>query len=436
MEFRRSGQRGDRRRRVMLDERLGSSEAVELTVTARADQDKTTEHSLAVRTYHEAAATDWQRRVTDLIPTRWGTLLLLFLVGVAAIAGIEVLYGQSETWGTKFGEANVAALDPTRPASLGGWFSSFVMVVCSMTALLVYSIRRHKEDDYRGRYRIWIWAAMVWLFGSMAAAAPIHRLVAAAVAHGTGSQLVGNPALFSTAFYAMIISTVAVPVVVDLRQNRLALLTILAAGACYLTAAAIDLQLLLPLAGPLQTICLSAARMGSHLLLLTSLLVFARHVFLDAQGKIAARPAKQRLEKPAKKPRRRTQPKLKVVSDDLGDTVSEPAKPVAKRRKTRAGSDRKTASTTSTAATTSRRRIKSTSLRSSTSSSSPATFDPDAAEPRTVKVPSIRRKKSAEPQDEFDEEIARLETIEPHLLTKSQRRRLRKLQRRHERKAA
>ncbi len=433
MEFRRSGQRGDRRRRVMLDERLGSSDAVEPTATACAEQDETTEHSLAVRTYHEAAATDWQRRVTDLIPTRWGTLLLLLLLGVAAIAGIEVLYGQSETWGTKFGGANVAALDPTKPASLGGWFSSFVMVVCSMTALLVYSIRRHREDDYRGRYRIWVWAAVVWLFGSMAAAAPLHRLVAAAVAHATGSELVGNPAMFSTAFYAMILSTVAVPVVVDLRQNGLALLTILAAGACYLTAAAIDVQLLLPLAGPLQTICLSAARMGSHLLLLMSLLVFARHVYLEAQGKIAAKPARQRRETPVKKRHRRPQPKLKVVSDDLGDTVSEPAKPVAKRRKTKTGSDRKTAAT---AATTSRRRVKSTKSRSSTSSSSPAKFDPDAAGPRTVKVPSIRRKKSAEPQDEFDEEIARLETIEPHLLTKSQRRRLRKLQRRHERKAA
>ena len=53
-----------------------------------------------------------------------------------------------------------------------------------------------------------------------------------------------------------------------------------------------------------------------------------------------------------------------------------------------------------------------------------------------MKVPSIRRKQSPEPPDDFDEEIARLEAIEPHLLTKSQRRRLRKLKYRYDRKAA
>lgn len=435
MEFRRTGQRGDRRRRVMLDERVGSSDTLEPILTERADRDDETPSPLNVRTYHEAASAEWQRRITDLIPTRCGTVLLLFLVGIAGIVGIEVLYGQSETWRARFGDASVAALDPVRPASLAGWFSSFLMVVSCITALMIYSIRRHKEDDYRGRYRVWVWAAIVWLLGSMAAAAPMHRLVAAVVADVTGSQLVGSPAIFSTAFYAMILSTVIVPVVVDMRHSRMALLTVFVAGACYATAAAIDLGLLLPLVGPFQTICLSAARMGSHLFLLTSLLLFARHVFLEAQGKITVRPARPKREKAAvQRRRRKKQPELRVVSDDLGDTVDTMARrtesAARRKKKNKSGAGRNSETTGS------RRRIKSKSLRSSVSSSSPASSRSETAEPRTVKVPTIRRQNSSTQQGEHDEEIARLEAIEPHLLTKAQRRRLRKLKRRHERKAA
>jgi len=420
MEFRSNGQRVDRRRRVMLDERLGSGEQLERGLGVRADDGASPD----APSYHMAARADQQKRITDLIPTRFESFLTVILLLLAAIAGVEALYGQYETWGSLLGEAHVAALDPLKPASLAGWFSALVLAACSLVALLVYSIRRHKEDDYRGRYRIWVWAALVWLLGSMAAAAPTHGLVAATVAYLSGSQLTGNPAVFSTSLYAMALATVVVPVLVDMRQSPMALITVLAAGAAYLVGAAIDLQLLVPLDGPFRTICLSTARMSSHALLLLSLLLFARHVYLDAQGAIAT---------PRKKVRRRrkvrasgnTVPqmqKLRVVSDDLGETV---------KRKSRVADEDEQEELKAVKKSRSRSTTKTTRRRKA---ASPAAAEDD--EKRVVKVPSIRRQTLIEPVDENAEEIARLEAIEPHLLTKAQRRRLRKLKRRGPRKAA
>jgi hypothetical protein len=320
------------------------------------------------------------------------------------------------------GEAHVAALDPLRPASVAGWFSSLVLAACSVVALLVYSIRRHKEDDYRGRYRIWVWAALVWLLGSMAAAAPTHELVAATVAYLSGSQLTGNPAVFSTSFYAMALATVVVPVFVDMRQSPMALVTALAAGGAYLLGAAIDLQFLVPLDGPFRTICLSTARMSSHALLLLSLLLFARHVYLDAQGAIAAPRKRVRRRRTARVSRATQTQNLRVVSDDLGETVKKKSRVAAEE----AEEEPKTRSRSRSTTNTTRRR----------KTASPAAKEEEPK--RVVKVPSIRRKKLTQPEpvDENAEEIARLEAIEPHLLTKAQRRRLRKLKKRGPRKAA
>jgi hypothetical protein len=441
MEFRRSGQRDDRRRRVRLDERVGSvGTRKSTTLSVRSEETDSAEPPLSGKTYHDDACSDRQWRITDLIPTRFGTFFVLMLVGVAAIVGIEALYGQYDAWCQTLGPASVAAFDPTGPGSVAGWFSSFLLAVCSATALMIYAIRRHKEDDYRGRYRVWVWAAVVWLLGSMAAVAPLHPLVAAVIAQLSGSQLTGNPVVFSSSFYAMILVTVAVPVAVDMCQSRLALTVMCLAGAAYVTGVAIDLGFVAALAGPLEVMCLSTARLTSHLLLLLSLQLFARHVYLDALGMIAAKPRRTRQRqatpqrtKPVWASRKTKKPALRVVSNDLGDTVTEAPEPEVPRRKTKSAPAAKeepaTARKRSKRATRATTKSKATRTRSK-----PTQEEPDT--PQIVKVPSISRKTVSAVTDEVSEEVARLEAIEPHLLTKAQRRRLRKLQRRSGRKAA
>ena len=59
--------------------------------------------------------------------------------------------------------------------SLGNWFASLLLLVASLLAITIYSVRRHKVDDYRGHYHIWLWAAACWFVMATDVAASLHQ---------------------------------------------------------------------------------------------------------------------------------------------------------------------------------------------------------------------------------------------------------------------
>ena len=93
----------------------------------------------------------------------------------------------------------VAAFDLGGKGSLAAWFSSLMLLAASLVAVLVYTVRRHRMDDYRGRYRVWLWAALCWFLMATDAAASLHEgfrdLMTAAHRHSAAGRrldLVGD----------------------------------------------------------------------------------------------------------------------------------------------------------------------------------------------------------------------------------------------------
>ena len=78
MQFRRSGQRAERRRRVLIDETVTAPVAAQ-QAPAGAGAESATPDPAELRNYAEAALAIHQPRVTDLIPTRRWTLVVLLL---------------------------------------------------------------------------------------------------------------------------------------------------------------------------------------------------------------------------------------------------------------------------------------------------------------------------------------------------------------------
>ena len=67
-----------------------------------------------------------------------------------------------------------AAAEASRP-----WLSSLLARTWQVLgSLLIYSIRRHKLDDYRGHYRWWLVAGIAWLVMSVDAITGLHDLFA------------------------------------------------------------------------------------------------------------------------------------------------------------------------------------------------------------------------------------------------------------------
>lgn len=77
-------------------------------------------------------------------------------------------------------------LDPRSVLSLGGWLSQLCLLAATATALIVRFMRRHRRDDYRGRYRAWGWLAGLFTLTSCAGQVPLGDLFGVFVSDATG----------------------------------------------------------------------------------------------------------------------------------------------------------------------------------------------------------------------------------------------------------
>jgi hypothetical protein len=134
--------------------------------------------------------------LATLLPTGLGRLS-------ACIAGLVVLLTAvlaagfctgSFTWltrvsGPRFARS-IAALqvcvDPAAVCSLAGWVAQLLLLGSATVAVVVRFMRRHRRDDYSGRYRAWGWLATLLVGASCAAQVPVGRAVGAVITDATG----------------------------------------------------------------------------------------------------------------------------------------------------------------------------------------------------------------------------------------------------------
>jgi hypothetical protein len=289
MEFRRSGQRDERRRRVLIED-VKNERSVEEAgpkVTSKRGNSK------SVATYAEGAKADRQPRMTDLIPTRLWTLLVLGLLGATAIAGLQSLYvvvylqlGRSLAEGAE-------GLDLRSPHSLARWFSALIFALAAAYSVLIFLLRRHRVDDYRGRYRIWIPTAVIMVLASMEMIAGLRHALAIWMDRQINVSLPRQPEVWSVIFVLTLSGLLLARLLVEMRRSRLATvcgvtLAILYGGAATMWSGAVELP------AELDVMAEQGLLLGGHYLVLFTLQVYARHVFLDAQGRIAPRKSERR----------------------------------------------------------------------------------------------------------------------------------------------
>ena len=76
------------------------------------------------------------------------------------------------------------------------WFSSMTLAMAAMVAVLVYTVRRHRKDDYQGRYRVWLWAAACFMLMSLDETASLHEGFKEMMTLLTGSAIFGDGSIW------------------------------------------------------------------------------------------------------------------------------------------------------------------------------------------------------------------------------------------------
>jgi len=229
-----------------------------------------------------------QPRLVDLVPRRYSTVAVGMVVGLAMVAALEALYAWMPQLSKLAGDGRLAALDLDGEGSLGVWFSSTTLALASLISLVVYSVRKHRQDDYNARYRVWLWAAAAWLMMSVDEGASLHEGFKDVMCTVTGQHLLGDGSLWWVSSYLIVLGTLGMRLVVEMRACRGAVAAFVATGLTFALAVLAQVQWFVPETGVQAVMIEEGCEMVGNLLLVLTLTLYARHVILDASGLLAA----------------------------------------------------------------------------------------------------------------------------------------------------
>jgi hypothetical protein len=276
--------RNGRRRRVLNEEVLSAS-ASHLAVHAMARDD---EASDAPR-YSDAAGVENHPQVTDFVPRRYRTIALLLLGGISTSCVLGLLDYFHPPIAARLGLAHVVALDMTAGNSISAWVQSIVSLGSSGLCLLIYSIRRHRIDDIRGRYRIWQAAMVACLLLSVNSVAGLHQTVADVLGNLTGWTALPGGAIWWLVLGGVPVVWIVVRTLLDIRECRLSSALLVGAVVCYLVSVTSFLGVQSLGNARFEVVVTNTTLLLGHWLVFAAAVSQARFVILDAQGLIAIR---------------------------------------------------------------------------------------------------------------------------------------------------
>lgn len=302
---------GQRRRRVL-------AEQMKSTASAPADREAAPEADAPRTTYAEQTFAA-QPSLTSFVALRYSTIALWFVAASLVVVALETAYVHLADLQVIAPAKSLAAFDLAAPGSLKDWYCSLLLALACAGSLAIYSFRRHKVDDYSGRYLVWLWAALGWLVLSADATAGFHRAIGPIAAHLTGMSNEAGGAWWWLAPAAILYGALGLRLALDLRGCRLALAALVLAFGCWGVVLAARLGGVPLDDGRLAVVVQTSAVMAAQVLLLTALALYARYVVLDAHGAVRPR---------ATKPKRAKQPRKKATTALPEAAAAEaPAKP-------------------------------------------------------------------------------------------------------------
>jgi hypothetical protein len=302
MQLPRHGQLDDRRRRVLTEEVIGSAAAMaEPSVEAVSGSSSGTlrrrRSAHRTRSYGDDVLTDHQPRVTDLLPQRYSILALALTAALTVVTGLEAAHLWLPELSRLTGGSRLTALDLTSDAALVNWFSSTTLGLAAAVALAIYSVRKHRRDDYHGRYRVWLWAAALWAAMSLDEGASLHEGLTEVASHFGAQQGYGGGPIWWVAAYGLLFAAVGTRLFLEMRCCRLSSASLLTAVACYVSAVIAKLGVMPALGGVYAVMTEEGCEMVGDVLVLFAMLAHARYTILDAQGAIAPKAKKAKVAK-------------------------------------------------------------------------------------------------------------------------------------------
>jgi hypothetical protein len=247
-----------------------------------------------------------------LLPTGLGGLalaagfVLVPVAGLTAIGAWETIAGRPlltpDISSGRFAAtiaAATACVDPQAVSSLQAWLAQMWLAVAAGTALVVRLMRRHRRDDYQGRYRAWSWLAGLLLLTACAGVVPVGSLVGAVVTDATGIAFGPAGIGWWFALATVAFTPVVLWAVLPLHERRGTAVWMGLALAAWAASAAWSWQAATA-ASSLLAFGIRAAWTGGAALMAMALFTAARSVIREVRGLVSRDSAAQ--AKPTRSP--------------------------------------------------------------------------------------------------------------------------------------
>lgn len=297
-----SNQRRDQRRRLVVSWKRSAGQA----------DAPASDSPRAIAAYDPDALPEKQRGPAVLLPTGLGGLSLVIAAVLVPLGGIVAatcsgpLFGRDLfVGGGRFARTVAAAgavFDPLGIASLQIWLAQTLLVAAAGVALIVRLMRRHRRDDFNGRFRAWGWMAFVLVATACDGVVPVGRLVAAVFSDATGIVLGPSGIGWWVAISSLVVVAVSLWAVLPLHERLATSIWLsLAVAAWGASAAATCLA-----AGRDRIVAVGIAAWSfGAAFAFAAMLAAARSVIREVRGQSgvakpkAAKPAKADAAKPA-----------------------------------------------------------------------------------------------------------------------------------------
>ena len=282
-----------RRRRVVLEEvtqavRQGSG----LTQSLERSDSASISSEPNPKVYSNSAHRRHQKKTTDLIPKRYRSVALFVALLVICLCGLNALSIYSKDWQDLFSASQMQAFSLSGHGSLAGWFTSFLFVLSGLASLQIYALRQHRCDDYRGTYRLWGWVAALFMLGSIQCVVDVVGL-SHSVANSLLGAASGSGLVWLVTAKLLVLSILIVRGLFEVRNSVSAFAYLLVAWIAYTSAVVLQIpsvqENLVLEYQPYYGNCLLVGTSA----LFMAVVQYARFVFLHANGLLEIRTKKQ-----------------------------------------------------------------------------------------------------------------------------------------------
>jgi len=227
--------------------------------------------------------------LTDVVPHRRIAIAGLFVFGALLVAGLIWIDALAARWTTA--TVPPVTLQPLRldflkfasSGSVSGWVASSMLLIAAALAGCIFSVRRHRLDDYHGRYRIWLYVAAIAAMWSVDTTAHLHVVLASQLTQWTGWGPLGG-AVWSLLMVGLLAAVAGIRLLIEVAESPVAMTSLVGAYALWSTALLAQFELVPGIDGLPAAIVVASCLLGGHVLLLTMQLCYARHVTRDADG--------------------------------------------------------------------------------------------------------------------------------------------------------